>query len=110
MLRISSNAKNKILSLRAAEEKAISGSFYLRILVKSGGCSGLVYEMDFVDRPKEGDHAYEVDGVHVAVDKPSVMYLMGVTLDFSDGLNGKGFHFINPKATRTCGCGESFAL
>ncbi len=71
---------------------------------------GLMYDLDFDNAAREGDHVYEDQGVKILVDKKSLLYLLGTTLDFSDGLNGKGFQFINPNATRTCGCGESFAV
>ncbi len=83
---------------------------YLRVGVKGGGCSGLSYVMDFDDTLTEMDETIDLGRIKVAIDKKSVLYLFGTELDFSDGLNGKGFHWINPNASRTCGCGESFAL
>lgn len=83
---------------------------YVRVRVKSGGCSGLSYDFGFVDLPEEGDQTFEEHGVKVLVEKKSLLYLLGTTLDYSGGLNGKGFVFNNPNASRTCGCGESFAL
>ena len=82
----------------------------LRIYVAGGGCSGLMYDLDFDDKINPVDQVFEDKGVKILVDKKSLLYLLGMTLDFSDGLNGKGFQFINPNATRTCGCGESFAV
>ncbi len=82
----------------------------LRVGVSGGGCSGLQYEMDFDDKINEGDSVFEVDAIKVVVNKPSLLYLAGTVLDFQGGLNGKGFEWINPNASRTCGCGESFSL
>ena len=82
----------------------------LRVFVQGGGCSGLMYNLDFASAPQENDMIFEDKGVKVMVDKKSILYLAGTELDFSDGLNGKGFQFINPNASRTCGCGESFSI
>ena len=84
--------------------------YFIRVGVKGGGCSGLMYELDFDNEMKEGDQSFEDNGVTVVVDKKSYLYLIGTTLDFSGGLNGKGFVFVNPNADRTCGCGESFSI
>ena len=78
--------------------------------VDGGGCSGLMYQLSFDNEMKEGDKEFEDNGIKVVVDKKSYLYLIGTTLDFSGGLNGKGFIFMNPNAGRTCGCGESFSL
>ncbi len=78
--------------------------------VEGGGCSGLRYQLTFDNQETENDKAFEDNGVKVVVDKKSFLYLVGTTLDFSGGLNGKGFIFSNPNAERTCGCGESFSL
>ena len=83
---------------------------FLRVSVKGGGCSGLSYNLDFDDELKQGDQVFENEGVKVICDLKSFLYLAGTQLDFSDGLNGKGFIFVNPNASRTCGCGESFAV
>jgi iron-sulfur cluster assembly protein len=83
---------------------------FLRVGVKGGGCSGLSYAMDFDDNITEMDEVIDLNVMKVVIDKKSVLYLYGTQLEFSDGLNGKGFHWINPQASRTCGCGESFAL
>ena len=83
----------------------------LRVGVKGGGCSGLSYTMDFDDKIEPTDNVIEADGgLKILVDMKSFLYLFGTELQFSDGLNGKGFQFVNPNASRTCGCGESFAL
>lgn len=83
---------------------------HLRVSVEGGGCSGLMYNLDFDDTITDSDEVFEDKGVKILVSKKSMLYLLGTTLDFSDGLNGKGFQFINPNASRTCGCGESFAV
>lgn len=83
---------------------------FIRVGVKSGGCSGLEYELKFDKLSSENDKMFEDNGVKIAVDKKSFLYLIGTTLEYSGGLNGKGFVFNNPNAGRTCGCGESFSL
>jgi iron-sulfur cluster assembly protein len=83
---------------------------FIRVGVQGGGCSGLMYELGFDNELKETDKVFEVEGVKIVVDKKSFLYLVGTTLDFSGGLNGKGFVFVNPNADRTCGCGESFSI
>ena len=83
---------------------------YVRVGVKSGGCSGLSYELKFDNVMGDNDKLFEENNVKIAVDKKSFLYLIGTTLEFSGGLNGKGFVFNNPNANRTCGCGESFSL
>ena len=82
----------------------------LRVGVKGGGCSGLLYDLKFDDKTTENDQFFEDNGTKIIVDKKSLFYVLGTELDFSDGLNGKGFQFKNPNATRTCGCGESFSV
>lgn len=82
----------------------------LRLLVKGGGCSGLSYDLEFDAGPREKDLVFEHDGLKVVVDPKSYLYLKGITLDFSGGLNGKGFQFKNPNATHSCSCGESFSV
>ncbi|UZR93217.1 iron-sulfur cluster insertion protein ErpA [Chondrinema litorale] len=108
MIHITDTAKKKLKDLK--EEKGHGEDYNLRVLVKGGGCSGLMYDLDFDNTSKESDEVFEDKGVKILVDKKSLLYLLGTTLDFTDGLNGKGFQFINPNATRTCGCGESFAV
>lgn len=83
---------------------------YVRVGVKSGGCSGLSYELKFDKTVADTDKIFENNGIRIAVDKKSFLYLVGTTLEYSGGLNGKGFVFNNPNANRTCGCGESFSL
>jgi iron-sulfur cluster assembly protein len=83
---------------------------YVRVAVKGGGCSGLSYDLSFDTEQQPADTLAEDKGVQILIDMKSLLYLFGTELDFSDGLNGKGFQFINPNASRTCGCGESFAL
>jgi iron-sulfur cluster assembly protein len=109
MINVSETAKAKVASLLAEEGKAIESS-YIRVSVTSGGCSGLSYKMEFVDVPQEGDKEIEDKGVRILIEKKSMLYLIGTTLEYSGGLNGKGFSFNNPNASRTCGCGESFAV
>lgn len=108
MISVTNKAKDKISALRAKE--GYSEEFNVRVSVKGGGCSGLMYDLIFDQNIREEDKVFEDKGVKILVDKKSLLYLLGTTLDFSDGLNGKGFQFINPNATRTCGCGESFAV
>ena len=109
MIKVSETAKNKVISLLAEEGKSLENA-YMRVGVASGGCSGSSYKMDFVDAPEEGDKEFDDQGVRILVDKKSLLYLIGTTLEYSGGLNGKGFAFNNPNANRTCGCGESFAV
>lgn len=84
--------------------------YFLRVGVKGGGCSGLTYQLDFDNESKTGDMEFGDDNLKIVCDMKSFLYLCGTELDFTDGLNGKGFNFINPNASRTCGCGESFAV
>jgi len=95
---------------RIKEENNIPEEHALRIGVKGGGCSGMTYQMGFDGEIKDGDTLIEKDGIKLFVDGKSLFYLSGTVLDFSDGLNGKGFVFNNPNATKTCGCGESFGV
>ncbi|HBH22538.1 MAG TPA: iron-sulfur cluster assembly accessory protein [Cytophagales bacterium] len=108
MIKVTDKAKARIMELR--NEEGHSDKHNVRVSVKGGGCSGLMYDLDFDDQLKDDDKVYEDKGVKIIVDKKSLLYLLGTTLEFSDGLNGKGFQFINPNASRTCGCGESFAV
>ena len=98
-------------ALKLMEESQINHETHgLRVGVKGGGCSGMTYKLGFDEKVNDGDTVIEKDGLKLFVDGKSLFYLMGTTLDYSDGLNGKGFVFNNPNATRTCGCGESFAI
>jgi iron-sulfur cluster assembly protein len=108
MINITNSAKEKITQLLSEENN--NENKFLRVAVKAGGCSGLSYDLSFEEELKEGDKKFEDKGVLIVTDVRSLLYLMDMTLDFSDGINGKGFQFNNPNATRTCGCGESFAL
>ena len=91
-------------------EESLGEDAYVKVGVSSGGCSGLSYKLDFTGERLPDDKLIEDNGVRILVDKKSMLYLAGTVLDFSGGLNGKGFTFSNPNATRTCGCGESFAV
>ncbi|MCE1188052.1 MAG: iron-sulfur cluster assembly accessory protein [Ignavibacteria bacterium] len=95
---------------RIKTESEVIASSALRIGVKGGGCSGLMYTMNFDSDKREGDSVIESNGITLFVDGKSLFYLDGLVLDFSDGLNGKGFMFQNPNATKKCGCGESFSV
>jgi len=108
MITVTDKAKERIINLRIEEGK--SENHNIRVSVKGGGCSGLMYDLGFDDQINPVDQVFEDKGVKILVDKKSLLYLLGTTLDFSDGLNGKGFQFINPNASRTCGCGESFSV
>ena len=107
MIKISDSARDRLLLLLDKKEDKNS---YVRVGVESGGCSGLSYKLDFDNAKKEDDELIEDNEIRLLVNKKSFLYLVGTTLEFSDGLNGKGFVFNNPNASRTCGCGESFSL
>ena len=92
------------------KDEGLDASYFIRASVEGGGCSGLSYKLDFDNELQPMDQLFEDNGVKVVIDMKSFLYLNDSTLDFSDGLNGKGFHFFNPNATRTCGCGESFSV
>ena len=108
MITVSDKAKERILELNKEEGRMEQEN--IRVSVKGGGCSGLMYELGFDAQLVDSDHVFEDKGVKILVDKKSLLYLVGTTLEFSDGLNGKGFQFVNPNASRTCGCGESFSV
>lgn len=108
MISVTEKAKERIIALRQEENRTEAHN--IRVSVKGGGCSGLMYDLGFDDKINPADQVYEDKGVKILVDKKSLLYLLGTTLDFTDGLNGKGFQFINPNASRTCGCGESFSV
>ncbi len=109
MIKVSEIAKTKVIELMHDEGYNYKTDF-VRVGVKSGGCSGLAYDLNFDKQNKEEDKVFEDNGVKIIVDKKSFLYLIGTTLDYSGGLNGTGFVFNNPNANRTCGCGESFSL
>ncbi|WP_338876020.1 iron-sulfur cluster assembly accessory protein [Spirosoma sp. SC4-14] len=108
MVTVSEIAKNKIVELR--QKDGFTDDYSIRVAVQGGGCSGLMYDLQFDAQQQPTDHVVEDKGIKILVDRKSLLYLAGTELDFSDGLNGKGFQFKNPNATRTCGCGESFAV
>ncbi len=107
---VSEKAKKKVVQLM--EDAGVTGdaSYFLRVGVVGGGCSGLSYKLDFDNEIKPMDQVFEDNGVKIVTDLKSFLYLVNTELDFSDGLNGKGFYFNNPNASRSCGCGESFAV
>jgi iron-sulfur cluster assembly protein len=107
MVTVTDTAKKQ--ALRLMEDDGKDG-FFIRVGVEGGGCSGLMYKLTFDNEEREDDKSFIDNGIKVVVDKKSYLYLIGTTLDFSGGLNGKGFVFNNPNAGRTCGCGESFSL
>jgi len=109
MIKISDTAKKKVIQLMMDDGFDATNDF-VRVGVKSGGCSGLSYDLTFDNKRKENDKVFEENDVKIIVDKKSFLYLVGTTLEYSGGLNGKGFVFKNPNANRTCGCGESFSL
>jgi iron-sulfur cluster assembly protein len=109
MIKVSPNAQEKVSQLMREEGFNPSQDF-VRVGVKSGGCSGLSYDLSFDDTKSDQDRLFEDNQVKILVDKKSLLYLLGTTLEYSGGLNGKGFIFNNPNADRTCGCGESFSL
>ncbi len=108
MIKITNIAKEKLFSL--INESGLASDVFVRVGVESGGCSGLSYKLDFDKNRASTDKLIEDNGVKILVDKKSYLYLVGTTLNYSGGLNGKGFVFENPNANRTCGCGESFSL
>tara|TARA_B100000768_G_C11154231_1_gene321669 strand:+ start:452 stop:781 length:330 start_codon:yes stop_codon:yes gene_type:complete len=109
MIKVSDTAKKKVVALMIDEGFDATKDF-VRVGVKSGGCSGLSYDLTFDNKKEENDKIFEENNVRIIVDKKSFLYLVGTTLEYSGGLNGKGFVFNNPNANRTCGCGESFSL
>lgn len=108
MINVTDKAKEEIVTLLSKEGKTLENN--IRVSVKGGGCSGLMYDLSFDPEIQDIDEVFEDKGIKILVDKKSLLYLLGTTLDFSDGLNGKGFQFVNPNASRTCGCGESFSV
>jgi iron-sulfur cluster assembly protein len=108
MITVTDSAKAHALELIKNENKP-EGTF-IRVGVDGGGCSGLMYNLTFDNQMKDGDQTFEDKGIKIVVDRKSFLYLIGTELDYSGGLNGKGFVFVNPNASRTCGCGESFSV
>ena len=108
MIHISEKATEKVRQLKASS--GLGDDYFLRVSVVGGGCSGLSYKLDFDNETQPADQVFEENGVKLVTDLKSFLYLCDTTLEFSDGLNGKGFHFENPNASRSCGCGESFAV
>ncbi len=109
MIKVSETAKTRVIQLMK-DDGFNPIMDYVRVGVKSGGCSGLSYDLKFDNSQKDDDKVFEDNGIKIIVDKKSFLYLIGTTLEYSGGLNGAGFVFNNPNANRTCGCGESFSL
>ncbi|ACU06527.1 probable iron binding protein from the HesB_IscA_SufA family [Flavobacteriaceae bacterium 3519-10] len=109
MIKVSDHAKEKAIQLMT-EDGFRPFEDYIRVGVKSGGCSGLEYVLKFDNQRTDSDQIFEDNGIKIIVEKKSILYLAGTVLEYSGGLNGKGFIFNNPNANRTCGCGESFSL
>lgn len=108
MITVSEKAAEKVRQLM--QEAGHGEGYFLRVGVKGSGCAGLSYKMDFDDKMRDGDEVFEHAGVRVVCDRASILYLFGTVLEYSDGLNGKGFVWNNPQASRVCGCGTSFAV
>ncbi|MBL7918843.1 MAG: iron-sulfur cluster assembly accessory protein [Bacteroidia bacterium] len=108
MITVTENAKNHAIDLIKAENRPVDT--FIRVGVDGGGCSGLSYKLEFDNQLKEGDQMFEDKGIKIVVDRKSFLYLVGTELEYTGGLNGKGFVFNNPNASRTCGCGESFSV
>ena len=108
MIKVTENAKQHAIDLIKQENRP--ADTFIRVGVDSGGCSGLSYKLEFDNVIQANDQVFEDKGIKIVVDKKSFLYLIGTELDYSAGLNGKGFVFVNPNASRTCGCGESFSV
>lgn len=108
MITVTENAKNHALNLIKDENRP--ADTFIRVGVDGGGCSGLSYKLEFDNQKKDGDQMFEDKGIKIVVDRKSFLYLVGTELEYTGGLNGKGFVFNNPNASRTCGCGESFSV
>lgn len=108
MVTVTDSAKEQLMVLMREEKNADKP--FVRVGVTSGGCSGLSYQLDFDSEQKESDRLIENNEIKLLVDKKSLLYLAGTALEYTGGLNGKGFVFNNPNASRTCGCGESFSI
>lgn len=109
MIFVSENAQKRVIQIMK-ESNFNPKEYFLRVSVVSGGCSGLSYKLDFDKELKPKDQEFEDKGIKIVTDLRSFLYLVNTTLEFSDGLNGKGFYFNNPNASRSCSCGESFAV
>ena len=107
MIKVTDLAKDTAVRMMREEQHE---DYFIRVGVEGGGCSGLMYQLKFDNQLNEDDKEFEDNGVKIVMNKKSVLYLAGTTFDYSGGLNGKGFIFSNPNASRTCGCGESFSL
>jgi len=107
---VSEKAQLKAKELMHQADIIGDASYFLRVSVVGGGCSGLSYKLDFDNELKPADQVFETENLKIVTDMKSLLYLLNTELDYSDGLNGKGFIFKNPNASRTCGCGESFAV
>lgn len=108
MIKVADSAKAQVQHLITSENHPANA--FVRVGVEGGGCSGLMYQLKFDTEMKEGDQVFEDNEVKVVVDRKSFLYLVGTELEYTGGLNGKGFVFKNPNANRTCGCGESFSI
>jgi iron-sulfur cluster assembly protein len=108
MIKVTESAKAQVAKLMQEENHPVDS--FVRVGVEGGGCSGLMYQLKFDQTMQEGDQIFEDNGVKVVVDRKSFLYLIGTELEYTGGLNGKGFVFNNPNASRTCGCGESFSI
>ena len=108
MLFVADSAKERIHEVKATEK--YGADYFVRVSVTSGGCSGLSYNMEFDNEDKPNDQVFEDNGIKIVTDIRSILYLFNTTLEFSGGLDGKGFYFNNPNAARTCACGESFSV
>ena len=108
MITVTEKAKEKAIELMSKDNRPADS--FIRVGVEGGGCSGLTYKLEFDNQLKADDKVFEDKGMKIVCDRKSFLYLVGTELEFSDGLNGKGFVFINPNASRTCGCGESFSV
>lgn len=108
MIYITDKAVDRVLQIQ--KEENLEKNFFVRVSVVGGGCSGLSYKLDFDNQSQQGDQVFVDKGITLVTDIKSFLYLCDTTLDYSDGLDGKGFHFVNPNAARTCACGESFSV
>ena len=108
MITITEKAKQRVLDI--LKEESYDASYFVRVSVESGGCSGLSYQLNFDNQEQKDDQVFEDKGIKLVLNIKSFLYLAGTELDFSDGLTGKGFVFNNPNASRSCACGESFAV